>query len=359
MKKIIIVLLVIFMTSCQKDLDIEQENSNDVTSTTVSPDKTILKEDPSTTTETAYSNWMKDIIPFDSLIVNIAMLGAHDAFSCDIDLNSEVDPYLEEKFFRGATGSIFKNTLVGQSKAQSATATTMLEKGVRYFDIRLSYYDNKWLTKHNYISSNFEEIAYEITDYIDTHNGEFLILDFQHIHGINYDSKEDYIQFKTMLEEYKLLEYAYIVQDISTLNYGVLTNNGTKSKIIILSPFVDAEGEILNRNKSIRSKWANSDDFDSVIEFLRLESKKSSDYLSIFRVMQGVTTMQTDLEGVTNTLSKGTLLERAVLFNSHLVNDEEFNTLLETLPIVMIDNVAYEDNDLHKTFMEKIITFNS
>jgi hypothetical protein len=85
--------------------------------------------------------------------------------------------------------------LVKQAKTQSGDVSQLLTGGVRYLDIRLSYLDDIWYTKHNYISGEFESIALNIISFLESNQGEFLILDFQHINGVSYDSLEDYMLF--------------------------------------------------------------------------------------------------------------------------------------------------------------------
>jgi hypothetical protein len=148
-----------------------------------------------TFSEEDYSQWMSETVNNEELVVNIAMIGAHDAFSNEIGMFSTVDPYESNTIFRGVPGSLLKGYLVKQAKTQSGDVSQLLTGGVRYLDIRLSYLDDIWYTKHNYISGEFESIALNIISFLESNQGEFLILDFQHINGVSYDSLEDYMLF--------------------------------------------------------------------------------------------------------------------------------------------------------------------
>lgn len=306
-----------------------------------------------------YSNWMSETLGNDQLVIDVAMLGAHDAFTSKINIFSELDPYETNGVMQGFTGLLIKGFIVKQAVTQVSDASTLLDKGVRYLDIRLSYFEENWYTKHNYLSEEFVTVTSQIITFLDENPGEFLVLDFQHIDGLEYGNDEDYELFKTMLEDSGLLEYAYIVDDLSSLTYGDVTNNGTESKVIVLSKFIDSETEILQYNDSIRSNWADSDDFDYVFEFLIEEAELKSEYENQFRVMQAVTTMQMSGGGILNALTSWSLIERAKSFNNYLIETEGFIELLESLPIIMVDYSDTNESGFNDNIMEIIIEFNN
>lgn len=309
--------------------------------------------------DTDYSSWMSENVSNEQRVLDIAMLGAHDAFSNEIGYTSDVDPYLTDDVFRGVPGSLLKGFLVKQSVTQTGNVTDLLSSGVRYLDIRLSFFEEKWYTKHNYISGEFEPIAEKITEFLDDNPGEVLILDFQHVNGVTYDSFSGYKTFKTMIEDFNLMSYAYEVQDLSTLTYGEITSDGTESKVIIIAPFDLAEERILNYSQSIRSVWANADNFPYILEFIETESVNAESDLDKFRVMQAVTTMQMSGEGIFNSIKLWSLVNRADEFNAYLFYLEDFDSVLETLPIVMVDNADSNKNNFNDDIMEIIIEFNT
>ena len=277
--------------------------------------------------KTDYSNWMADTLENNQLIVDTAMLGAHDAFTNEIDILSKLDPYETNSIMQGATGVLVKGFITKQAITQISDADTLLKAGVRYLDIRLSYTEGQWITKHNYLSGDFEPITVQLTTFLEDNPGEFLILDFQHVSGVEYSSLDDYNLFIQMLDNYGLLDYAHIVNDLSTLTYGDITSNGTESRIIIISKF---------DNSNIRSSWADSDDFDYVINFLEEEADfvETESIYGKLRVMQAVTTMQMSGSGIANALSSWSLINRAKKFNAYLLEYEHFETFLNELPII-------------------------
>ncbi len=311
-------------------------------------------------TNTDYSNWMSENVSYDKKVIDVAMLGAHDAFTQDMNIMSKLDPYETNSIMQGTTGFLVKGFIYRQSKTQLATATELLQSGVRYLDIRLSLDGDKWYTKHNYISGEFDLIAEEITEFLNNSPGEFLILDFQHIDGVDYNNVSDYNLFYNMLDEYGLLEYAYNVNQLDSLTYGQLTNNGTQAKVIIISKFTNSNTYVLPYDDSIRSNWADSDDFDFVINYLHEEVNDIDESTSMnkFRVMQAVTTMQMSGSGILNALGDWSLINRAKRFNSYLIDSEDFDNLLIYLPIIMVDYANTNANQFNDEIMQKIMDFN-
>ena len=157
-----------------------------------------------------YSNWMSETLDSEMLVVDVKMLGAHDAFSSEINIFSEVDVLSAPEIMTSNIGILVKGFSVRQSVTQIASPNELLSNGIRYFDVRLTYDSEKWMTKHNYISSDFNDIALEITTFLDTNQGEFLVIDFQHIHGVDYSSGDDYGLFMQMLVDTGLYNYSYL-----------------------------------------------------------------------------------------------------------------------------------------------------
>jgi len=302
-----------------------------------------------------YSNWMSETLTNDMLAVDIKMPGAHDAFSSGINIFSKLDPYNTDSIMKRIPGVLLKGFIVRQAVTQISIPKTLLEKGVRYFDIRLTYDDEKWITKHNYLSSDFPEAAAQITEFLKENPGEFLILDFQHIDGLNYEIDNDYDIFYSMLQSTGLAQYSYDrnIKELSTITYGDLTDEGTRSRVIIIDKFQKSNKKTFLYSTSIRSSWANSDDFDKVISFLEEEKSIIDNNSDIkgFRVMQAVATMQMNFGGIINAIKTWSLIERAEDFNIYLFEYDGFKELSEIMPIIMID---YSDS---YQFVDYIMNF--
>ena len=307
-----------------------------------------------------YSNWMSETLDNDSKVIEISMLGAHDTFSNNINLFSELDPYESNGIMQGFTGILVKGFIVKQSVTQVSSVDVLLSAGVRYLDIRLSYYEDNWITKHNYLSENFSTASDLVVQFLESNPGELLILDFQHLDGIDYANEDDYDIFVNMLDTMGLLDYAYAVNDLSTVTYGDITNNGTEAKVLIITKFEASQGSILNYDDSINSNWANSDDFEYILDFIELDSNAVEEQVinDRFRVMQAVSTMQMSGGGILKALTSWSLINRAKKFNNYLLNYDGFTEIITNLPIIMVDYADTNVDNFNENIMELIIDFN-
>lgn len=313
--------------------------------------------------ENDYSNWMKENIVNDIDILDLKMLGAHDAFSSEINIFSKADIY-SDSIMKGVTGTLLKGFLVRQSVTQIGDTQELLKSGVRYFDIRLTYEDGKWTTKHNFTSSDFSDIIEDFVKYLKEYDGEVLVLDFQHIGGLEYDSDEDYKIFYDMLEQSGLLEYNYTneLKTLGQIKYNEITLNKTQSNVIIIDKFTKEDKETYHYDKSILSNWPNNDNFEQTIQFLVEESidvNNLGDYEDAFIVMQAVTTIQMSLPGIAKAIKTWSLVERAESFNNYLLEHEDFPVLLESYQIIMVDYANSNSKGFVDNIMEVIIDLNT
>jgi len=280
-----------------------------------------------------YSSWMSETLDEDTLIIEVKMLGAHDAFSHEIGISSDVDEKSADGLMTGFIGRLIKGFSIRQSKTQVVSAKELLKSGVRYLDMRLSYNEKEesYYTAHNYFSSKIDEVLSEITLFLSENPGEFVILDLQHIYGVDYNDQEDFDEIYEYFED---------------------------SGLIILSKFNTSNQYFFDYEANIRSNWANEDEFDKIISFLEDEklSILTSSYYGEFRVMQAVATMEMSFTGIMRSFETWSLLGRARDFNKYLLEYEGLEALLNVMPILMIDFST--DYQIVDDYMELIISAN-
>lgn len=315
------------------------------------------------TSTTDYSNWMSENLTSDQKIIDIAMLGAHDAFTHEIDVFSPVDNNSADGLMQGFIGRLIKGFSIRQSKTQVVGATELLKSGVRYLDIRISYNAEKeeYYTVHNYFSSPLSEVLSEINLFLEENPGEFLILDIQHVYGVDYSDGESFNDIYKYFNDSSLLDYAYQnnIMELKDVSYGDITENITTSGVIIFSKFDTPNDYFWSYDNHIRSAWANEDEFPKIIEFLEAEQETIQSniiYQEGLRVMQAVATMEMSLPGILRSFEEWSLLGRARAFNQYLIDYEDITSLLESMPIMMIDFTS--DRETIDQFMEIIIEFN-
>ena len=311
-----------------------------------------------------YSNWMSENLEFEDKIFEIAMLGAHDAFSHEIDIFSPVDNSSADGLMQGFVGRLIKGFSIRQSKTQVVGASDLLKSGVRYLDMRLSFNEEEgeYYTVHNYFSTPLTDVLEELETFLADNPGEFIVLDIQHVYGVDYDSETDFLEVYSYFEDTELLDYAYPdnLKPLFEVSYEDITASKTKGGLIMLSKFTEDNEYFWDYDSYIRSAWANEDEFDKIIDFLEKEMQEiilDSTYQDNFRIMQAVATMEMSGGGIMRSFETWSLLGRARDFNKYLLEYEDLEMLLFAMPILMTDFTT--DKETVDQFMQVIIDFNT
>ncbi|MBO7079198.1 MAG: hypothetical protein J6W64_05260 [Bacilli bacterium] len=317
---------------------------------------------------------------YDTKITEIALLGAHDAFSNGITFNS--DPNVNEggivnnrivRFFT-------KGFIVKMSKAQAASAKEMLYAGVRYFDVRITKIDNEFYACHGLLSSKLDDYVSDIVEFLSTHNKEYIIFDIQHYYtenGSNQELKdEDYEALFNKLTELGLMDYIYYskeTKELKDLTYRDLTNNATSSGVLMLAktninPKVYYRDNDANKNtnikyETIRSYWHNTNSIDALLSGIDTEYEfiKENGYDSnILRVNQAQLTGFIMDKNIYRSILGYSLINMASNSNKKIIEDEaKFKEHLKVMPIVMVDYVTSTKGDFNNLVNTYIMEYNN
>jgi hypothetical protein len=312
-----------------------------------------------------------------SRIVDIAMLGAHDAFSHAITTSSPVDPgEAEDSLLRNETlGKFFDGVFVRLSKAQKSGAASLLEAGVRYFDVRVSYYQDNWYTKHGLISDKLALYLDEIIEFLTDNPGEFVIFDMQHIY---FDETVDYGDLFDFLGSHQVagtslldfIHYDPLALELGDLSYDIVTDNGTKAGLVILAktpaslalPFHYERGNGDTAVVNIRSLWHNTANTETLLTGIREEAAYLDTtviFEDILRVNQAQKTGVLSDGELWDTIFGWSLLDMAAKSNSVLIGESDFEDWLEVMPIFMVDFANSKKGDFNILANEKMIAYNN
>jgi len=328
-----------------------------------------------------YSDWMRETLAGDRHIVDVAMLGAHDAMTSDIRFGSDVDPLSAASIQTGFTGALIKGFSIKQSKTQMSSTAVLLDRGVRYFDIRLTYHeeDEAWYVSHSYFSRPLAEDLAEIEVFLADHPGEFVLIDIQHVYGVDYATgTADFTAIKALFETAGILARAVrddSGMDLADLTYDDVTLDQTRGGVLIFSKFTMTDPFFWDYGTSIRSAWPNTDDAATAFTFLAAEAATiqtgtalTGNQIADFdggidsrqglRVMQGVLTMQMTGSGILNAVGAWSLLTKARIFNAALIAAADFPLWLAAMPIVMVDYADTNYKAFNDDIMAIIIAFN-
>ena len=309
-------------------------------------------------------------------IVDIAMLGAHDAFSHKITTNSPVDPAEpSDSLLRQQTlAKVADGAFVRLAKAQKSDASTLLKAGVRYLDVRLSWYENEWYTKHGLISDKFSLYLGQTIKFLTDNPGEFVIFDMQHVYfdeTVSYTDLFDYLNTYEVADKAltDFINYDPLAMQLRDLTYDIVTDSGTKGGVIILAktaasvslPFHYNRGNGDTQVINIRSLWHNTSDTDTLLSGIRSEYDYLSNtviYEDIFRVNQAQKTGALSGSDIWDTLLGWSLLDMANNSNTLLTTQEDFNAWFSKMPILMVDFSDSPKGNFNQVVNETIINYN-
>lgn len=322
-----------------------------------------------------YANILKEAeIEGDTKVIDIAMLGAHDAFSHKINLFSSVDPAEEGIVTSKPVNAVFKGGLVRVLKAQQASAKTLLNRGVRYFDVRISNYKGEWYTKHGLIDTKLKYYVGDIYNFLKDKPKEFIIFDIQHIYlgdksmnnFMNYFSNITLMKENLVLDDF--LNHSSTTP-LSDLEYFDVTG-GTRGGIILLLNddataaanhgrkfYERGNGE--SEVKAIRSKWHNRQEVKDIINDINTEANylKEEAIKPYFRVNQAQLTPDY-MKRPLGTLWNWSLLNLAAKSNKVLLNQPNFKNWLNEMPIFMVDFANTNSGNFNTKINKIILEYN-
>ena len=333
-----------------------------------------------------YEYVMRDIFKDkDAKVTDIAMLGAHDAFTHNLSYTSIADSNDQDIVTNKVTGIIAKGLAVRFSKAQNASAKSLLYSGVRYIDVRVTKMGDTYYTSHKYVSDTLESYLKETIDFLDSHKGEFIIFDIQHFrteNGLNRElSSSEFSELFDYMETIKtesgksIFDFAFYdssTDEIKDLTYTKVTNNKESAGVIILSKKHPSNKVYYRDNdalykheadyyENIRSFWHQTNSNKEMINGIEYEYNYiiENNVKGMFVVNQAQKTALIASAKIIKSLFGWSLLDMANGFNAKLIKDEErFKRWLKAMPIFMVDNVTSKMGNFNALANKYIMEYN-
>lgn len=299
-------------------------------------------------------------------IIDISMLGAHDAFSNNITTKSAPDyndgGIVTNKLVRTVAGGL----VVRMSRAQIAGTKEMLYAGVRYFDVRITKVEDDYYTYHGYISDKLEVYIKDMITFMKNHPNEFIIFDIQHFYtdqgGNRSLDSGVYIELKNYMDNIKvdnesLMDYALQ----TTKSIDELTYAECKGKVIMLAKTDEDDTFIDRSDDNIRSEWINKNSDEDMLNGIENEynylKTQTRDRLVVCQAQK--TGFITDIT-IIRSLLNWSLINLADNFNKVLVSDEDrFMRWIGEMPIFMVDYSTSSKGDFNDKVIEYIKNYNS
>ena len=228
-----------------------------------------------------YSNWMWQMRSQirDKNLSSLVLPGTHDSLTYDLSSSNlcAADPDATAFAKAPRFGIAF-------AKAQYLTMQEQLERGIRYFDIRLCFQSGDSYPSHSLVSNHlFSYDLEQLQRFLNTNSHEVIILDLQHIYGYNVE------RIKALLDDIKTKFAGKIISyqdykptskldDIWTLDD--LSSESTPN-LIIIAPDSKEVQEVIAESAynfiwpraTLSSPWPNVQNVDQL-------TQKNSDYLN-------------------------------------------------------------------------------
>lgn len=280
-------------------------------------------------------------------VVDIAMLGAHDAFSDKITTKSKMNPAeTEDSFIGNKTFLTFADGIVSRlSRAQVSGADTLLKKGVRYFDVRIAYAYNEYYTTHVFLSDKLETYLKDVIAFLQANPSEFVIFDIQHAYlgDKNFEDLFNYIDSVKVNGRSLLsfVNYDPINIGLGALTYGDVTASGGGAVILAKTEQTETMRYHYVYKDSIRSYWHEKNVKSELIKGIESEyanlTENASEYKDMLRVNQAQLTGTFGGDTIFNTIFGWSLIDMANGMNKELIKHENFKNWFKAMPIIMVD----------------------
>jgi len=309
-----------------------------------------------------FSRVIRDNVNPEARVVDIVMLGAHNAFTGGITKKSAVCPHdrhvLTRPFFKKiAPGMLYRFT-----KTQKSDAAGLLQRGVRYFDVRLTYFDNTWHTHHRLISAPLEKYLIQIIDFLHNNPGELIIFDIQHVNMGNgtFNGLWNFIASVTFEGRslFDFVTYNPFTTPLGTLTLGEATKYGAAAVILAKTPAA-RNGFHYEYQNSVVSIWHNKIQSNELIAQIQHQSTSQVNH-NTFRVNQAQTTPNFDnFKNAAASLFSWSILSHNSKHNIKLLNHGDFMSWFEVMPIFMVDFSDSPRDGFNRLVIEKINEFNN
>ena len=301
-------------------------------------------------TQNDYSRVLQENIGSNPRVVDIAMLGAHDAFSDKLTRQSAVDPQNKLEPIMPLLSAVWGGAFARGNKAQRSDGYTQAKNGVRYFDVRVVWQDEEWQNFHSYISEPFENNLRHMLRFLRENPGELIIFDVQHHFPMDQTSQA-MLDFIGTVKEEGMSLWDYVRFDpnetpLGSLRWKDATNGGGGAVVLVKIPQTPGCKYYEYTNETMRSNWHDKPTAEEILigvegEYAYL-AENFDKHRDAFRVNQAQTTPGMGLK-------YWSLLHDAERGNAALLTHPDFDKWLEVMPIFMVNNsdtMADAFNDL-------------
>lgn len=328
------------------------------------------------------------IVEANPFLVDIAMLGSHDAVTDTISKSTPIDYHDKDKV-QGKLDPIMGGITYRFAKTQTVSLGKQLAQGARFFHIKCTDYDGEWYGSHTHLCGKMADHITEVLQYLASEEakGEIVILLFQVMYfgdGENLDTFHAFID-SIKYEGKSLFDYVYIndadtfdIGDggtrIGELRYNDLTQNGQAPGVVIFNRREEGKfraewdgvstltKKCFDMDSCSEHEWHNSIGEDRLIKKINTLCDKISSDSSLFSKLRlNQTQAAFAVNGIGeffSALGAWSLIRFASKYNVKLVENDNFDRWLTYMPIFQVDFCNSDKGDFNNKVNEKIKNHN-
>lgn len=322
-------------------------------------------------------------------IVDIAMLGAHDANTNSLQPDNPIDGYAASTVL-GKIQPLVKGFQYRFAVTQPVSVGKQLLQGARFLHLKYADFNGEWLASHTVVGGKVENDVLEILQYLDTHVGEVLILLFHPTYfgeGAGYENFHDWL---ATVEYNGKNIYDYVFYDkvdvfgdadgendgvrISSLRYNDVTLNGTSSGVVLLDrrevkvtpdpnlPQSQYSQYFYDMDCNALHEWHNRMGSDVLMEEINATCEEvaaedaAGNMLHVNQTQASVSAAS--LGDIFRDIGAWSLLKFAEKHNAALLDNPNFDKWLSVMPIFQVDFLNSDYKDFNRRVNERIRSYN-
>lgn len=337
-------------------------------------------------------------------VIDIAMLGAHDANTSSIKNDAPLDDSAEgilKDLIPVSRGFQYRYAVT-----QAVSVENLLKQGARFLHLKYTYFEGNWLVSHSFAGGEIRTDIMQILGFLAQNPGELLVLLFQPTYfgdqsydtfhnwlaGVTLNGKNiyDYVYYDkanvfgyvdnggTFAEGECALDNSRTGTHISALRYNTVTDDGNSAGVVLLdrrekkidynhdTPTSEYSDLFYDMDFNAEHEWHNRLGEKALTECIGNtadEIAAGGEYRTKLRVNQTQAAFSTETFGdVMRALGAWSLLKFAEKHNAALVENEDFYEWLRAMPVFQVDfaNSSYGDfnakvNALIRSYNEQIV----
>ena len=306
-------------------------------------------------------------------IVDIAMLGAHDANTFSLAIDNGVDHIAAD----GILGKIFPVSAGLQYRfavTQAVSPYTLLMQGARFLQFKFSLENGVWRAAHTVLGRELEKDVLDVLRFLDEHPGEVVLLLFQctneeennadcplfdeWLAGVEYKGKNLYDYVEIYVGDDALADDGSLSEtrtDITDLTYNDVTDGGKQAGIVLLQRYAELYGKneytryFYDMDANALHRWHSRIGCSVLIDEIDDYATDLTE-MRAYRFGLRVNQTQAAFSGATfgdilRDIGEWSLLKFASKYNVELLENENFSDWLKAMPIFQVDfaNSDYGD----------------